>query len=162
MTAALVLLQVTLGGWVSTNYAVLACSDFPMCQRSWWPAMNFAQGFEIWRPLGHTGAGAPIDFAALTAIHYVHRLAAYAVLAALGLLAWQLLRAGVLRAQARWLAALAAWQLVTGLSNIVLGWPLLAAVAHTGGAAALVVVLTWGLAASRTAPHRITASRSPA
>ena len=162
LTAALVLLQVTLGGWVSTNYAVLACSDFPMCQRSWWPAMNFAQGFEIWRPLGHTGAGAPIDFAALTAIHYVHRLAAYAVLATLGLLAWQLLRAGVLRAQARWLAALAAWQLVTGLSNIVLGWPLLAAVAHTGGAAALVVVLTWALAASRTAPHRITASRSPA
>jgi cytochrome c oxidase assembly protein subunit 15 len=162
LTAALVLLQVTLGGWVSTNYAVLACSDFPMCQRSWWPAMNFAQGFEIWRPLGHTGAGAPIDFAALTAIHYVHRLAAYAVLAALGLLAWQLLRAGVQRAQARWLAALAAWQLVTGLSNIVLGWPLLAAVAHTGGAAALVVVLTWALAASRTAPHRITASRSPA
>ena len=162
LTAALVLLQVTLGGWVSTNYAVLACSDFPMCQRSWWPTMNFAQGFEIWRPLGHTAAGAPVDFAALTAIHYVHRLAAYAVLAALGLLAWQLLRAGVRRALARWLAALAAWQLVTGLSNIVLGWPLLAAVAHTGGAAALVVVLTWALVASRTAPHRITASRSPA
>ncbi len=43
---ALLWLQVALGGWVSTNYAVLACSDFPTCQGSWWPAMDFAQGFE--------------------------------------------------------------------------------------------------------------------
>jgi cytochrome c oxidase assembly protein subunit 15 len=161
LTAALVLLQVTLGGWVSTNYAVLACSDFPTCQGKWWPEMNFPQGFEIWRALGLTAAGAPVDFAALTAIHYVHRLAAYAVLAALGLLAWRLQRAGVLQAQARWIGALAAWQFLSGLSNIVLGWPLVAAVAHTGGAAALVVVLTWALAASRTASHRIIASRFP-
>jgi len=166
LTAALVVVQVTLGGWVSTNYAVLACRDFPVCQGSWWPAMNFAQGFEIWRALGQTGAGTPIDFSALTAIHYVHRLAAYAVLAALGLLAWQLQRAGVLRVQARWIAVLAGLQLVTGLSNVVLGWPLVAAVAHTGGAAALVGVLTWALAASRAAEpvpaRRFPVSRSPA
>ena len=166
LTAALVVLQVTLGGWVSTNYAVLACRDFPVCQGSWWPAMNFAQGFEIWRALGHTGAGTPIDFSALTAIHYVHRLAAYAVLSALGLLAWQLQRAGVLRVQARWIAVLAGLQLVTGLSNVVLGWPLVAAVAHTGGAAALVGVLTWALAASRVAEpapaRRFPVTRSPA
>jgi cytochrome c oxidase assembly protein subunit 15 len=166
LTAALVVLQVTLGGWVSTNYAVLACRDFPVCQGSWWPAMNFAQGFEIWRALGHTGAGTPIDFSALTAIHYVHRLAAYAVLSALGLLAWQLQRAGVLRVQARWIAVLAGLQLVTGLSNVVMGWPLVAAVAHTGGAAALVGVLTWALAASRVAEpvpaRRFPVTRSPA
>jgi len=166
LTAALVVLQVTLGGWVSTNYAVLACRDFPVCQGSWWPEMNFAQGFEIWRALGHTGAGTPIDFSALTAIHYVHRLAAYAVLSALGLLAWQLQRAGVLRVQARWIAVLAGLQLVTGLSNVVMGWPLVAAVAHTGGAAALVGVLTWALAASRVAEpvpaRRFPVTRSPA
>ena len=150
VTAALVVFQVALGGWVSTNYAVLACSEFPRCQGAWWPQMNFSQGFELWRPLGHTGGGTPIDFAALTAIHYTHRLAAYAVLAALALLAWRLLRAGCLVAQARWLAALAVWQLVSGLSNVVLGWPLVAALAHTGGAAALVVVLAWALAASRS------------
>ncbi len=166
LTAALVVVQVTLGGWVSTNYAVLACRDFPVCQGSWWPAMNFAQGFEIWRALGQTGAGTPIDFSALTAIHYVHRLAAYAVLSALGLLAWQLQRAGVLRVQARWIAVLAGLQLVTGLSNVVMGWPLVAAVAHTGGAAALVGVLTWALAASRVAEpvpaRRFPVTRSPA
>ena len=162
VTAALVVFQVALGGWVSTNYAVLACSEFPRCQGAWWPQMNFSQGFELWRPLGHTGGGAPIDFAALTAIHYTHRLVAYAVLAALALLAWQLLRAGRLVAQARWLAALAFWQLVSGLSNVVLGWPLVAALAHTGGAAALVVVLAWALAASRSSAQAPIDNRVPA
>jgi heme a synthase len=167
LTAALVVLQITLGGWVSTNYAVLACSDFPMCQQSWWPVMDFQQGFSVWRALGHTREGAPIDFSALTAIHYIHRLAAYGVLAALAVLAWRLRRARVLTAQARWLAVLALWQLVTGLSNVVLDWPLVAAVAHTGGAAGLVVVLTWALGASQAAQapaptSRLNASRLPA
>ena len=147
---SLLWLQAALGGWVSTNYAVLACSDFPTCQGSWWPAMDFGQGFELWRELGKTGAGANIDFSALTAIHFVHRLLAVAVLAVLGWVAWRLHKSGTLRAQARWLVVLLLWQLVTGLSNVILGWPLLAAIAHTGGAAALVVVLTWALCESRS------------
>ncbi|RYF15437.1 MAG: heme A synthase [Comamonadaceae bacterium] len=153
--AVLVWLQVALGGWVSTNYAVLACSEFPMCQGSWWPAMDLRQGFELWRELGKTGTGEHVTFAALTAIHYVHRLMAYAVLAVLGIVAWQL-RGGPLRRASRALAGLALWQFATGLSNVVLDWPMLAAVSHTGGAAALVVVLTWALRASRTAPAAAT------
>ena len=78
-------LQIALGGWVSTNYAVLACSEFPACQGGWWPAMDWRQGFELWRHLGMTGRGEPIAFEALTAIHYAHRLAAYLVLPALAL-----------------------------------------------------------------------------
>jgi cytochrome c oxidase assembly protein subunit 15 len=148
--AALVALQVLLGGWVSTNYAVLACTDFPACQGSWWPSMDFAQGFALWRPLGLQADGSTIPFAALTAIHYTHRLMAYVVLLALALLAWRLRAAPALCPQARWLAGLALLQLLTGLSNVVLGWPLLAAVLHTGGAAALALVLTWALAASRS------------
>ena len=150
-TSALLLLQIALGGWVSTNYAVLACTQFPTCQGSWWPPMNFAQGFEIWRHLGVTGSGAPLDFSALTAIHYVHRLMAYVVFAALGVLAWRLRRIGPLRPQAGWLIGLALLQLATGLGNVLLGWPLAAAVLHTGGAAALAVVLTWALCESRRA-----------
>ena len=148
---ALVALQSVLGGWVSTNYAVLACTTFPQCQGSWWPEMAFSEGFQIWRELGHLQDGSLIGFAALTAIHYVHRLAAYGVLLVLALLVWRLMRAQVLRDQARWLAALAVLQLMTGLSNVVLGWPLVAAVLHTAGAAALVVVLTWAMVASRRA-----------
>jgi cytochrome c oxidase assembly protein subunit 15 len=147
---SLLWLQVALGGWVSTNYAVLACSDFPTCQGRWWPPMDLASGFSLWRELGMTPAGEPIAFAALTGIHYVHRLAAYVVLAALLLCAWRIWH-GPLQRQARWLAGLAVLQLATGLSNVVLGWPLLAAVLHTGGAAALVIVLTWALCESRPA-----------
>ncbi len=155
LVAANVLLwvQVALGGWVSTNYAVLACSEFPTCQGSWWPLMDFAQGFELWRELGMTGAGEHIGFAALTAIHYTHRLMAYLVFVVLGVAAWRL-RAGPLRATSRWIAALALWQFATGLSNVVLGWPIAAAVARAGGAAVLVVVLTRALRESRALAGR--------
>lgn len=135
-------LQIALGGWVSTNYAVLACTDFPGCQGSLWPAMDFSQGFTLWRELGLGHDGAYISFQALTAIHYVHRLAAYGVFAVLVLLAFRLNKVPAYRSQARWLAGLTFLQVATGLGNVVLGWPLLAAVGHTGGAAALVVVLT--------------------
>jgi cytochrome c oxidase assembly protein subunit 15 len=150
LTFALLFLQVALGGWVSTNYAVLVCTEFPLCQGAWWPQMDFAQGFSLWRELGMTAAGEVIGIAALTAIHYAHRLAAFIVLGALALLAWRLSLVSALRRPARWLALLTVLQLVTGLSNVVLDWPMLAAVLHTGGAAALAVVLTWVLAATRT------------
>ena len=150
-TALLVAVQVVLGGWVSTNYAVLACTTFPTCQGSWWPPMDFAHAFEVWRPLGLLQDGSHISFAGLTAIHYVHRLMAYVVLVALAWVAWRLRGHDALPVQARWLAGLALLQLATGLSNVVLDWPLVAAVLHTGGAAALVVVLTWALASSRRA-----------
>ncbi len=154
IASALLLLQLALGGWVSTNYAVLACTDFPTCQGSWWPPMRFDEGFQIWRGLGKTADGGLVSFAALTAIHYAHRLAAYLVLAVLCLLAWRLNRIDGLRHLSHWIGALAALQLASGLGNVVLGWPLLAALLHTAGAAALVVALTWAVSASRVDPIR--------
>ena len=152
LALALVLVQTALGGWVSTNYAVLACSDFPLCQGEWWPRMDW-QGFALWRDLGHAADGQPLPFEALTAIHYVHRCMAYAVLAWLGWTGWRLRGTAGLVRQGQWLLALLALQFLTGLSNVVLGWPLLGAVLHTGGASALVVVLVWSLALSRTSFH---------
>jgi heme a synthase len=146
---ALVWLQIALGGWVSTNYAVLACSEFPTCQGSWWPTMDFRQGFTLWRELGQNRAGEAIAFPALTAIHYVHRLMAYLVLAAMVWLGWRLWSVAGMRGTARALLLLAAWQFASGLTNVVLDWPLLAAVGHTGGAAAMVVVLTGALFGTR-------------
>jgi cytochrome c oxidase assembly protein subunit 15 len=148
---ALLVLQILLGGWVSTNYAMLACNDFPMCQGQWWPDMNFSQGFEIWRQLGVSGEGDAIGFPALTAIHFVHRLMAYLVLTVLAVLAWQLNRHHVWRTQSRVLAALLGLQLATGLSNVLMNWPLLSALMHTGGSAALLLVLTWVLARAKPA-----------
>jgi cytochrome c oxidase assembly protein subunit 15 len=151
LVTALLWLQIALGGWVSTNYAVLACSEFPTCQGSWWPVMNFREGFTLWRELGQNRAGDAIAFPALTAIHYVHRLMAYAVLAAMVWLGWRMWREPRMRATGRALLLLAAWQFASGLTNVVLDWPLLAAVGHTGGAAALVIVLTGALAGTRRA-----------
>jgi heme a synthase len=98
-----------------------------------------------------TPSGDAIPFSALTAIHYVHRLSAYAVFLGLGLAAWSLWRTPALRRVAQTLALLALWQLASGLANVVLDWPMLAAIAHTGGAAALVVAMTGVLFATQSA-----------
>ncbi len=139
----MLVLQAASGAWVSTNYAVLACTEFPQCQNSWWPSMDFAGGFALWRPLGLSPDGNPIAFQALTAIHFVHRLLAGATVLVLGGLAWRLRGVSALQRPTRWLGGLLLLQLATGLSNVVLGWPLLAAVMHTGGAGALLVTLVW-------------------
>ena len=164
---ALLWLQIALGGWVSTNYAVLACTDFPACQGSMWPAMDFPQGFTLWRELGASGDGANLSFQALTAIHYVHRIGSYVVFAVLAVLAIALNWQATFRAESRWLAGLLALQVATGLGNVLLGWPLVAAVLHTAGAAGLVVLLTGvvisATVVSREQPaSRRAAERSPA
>jgi heme a synthase len=142
--AALSVMQIVLGGWVSTNYAVLACTDFPKCQGSWWPPMDFDHGFTVLRELGAGKDGGYLPFAALTAIHMVHRIGAAVVFTAMAVLVWRLHADGQADTR-RWahiITAVSAWQLISGLSNVVLGWPLIAAVAHTGGAAALITLLT--------------------
>ncbi|CAJ0692566.1 COX15/CtaA family protein [Ralstonia mannitolilytica] len=137
----LLIVQIALGGWVSTNYAVLACTDFPLCNGQWVPPMDFAHGFTFWRQLGRTAGGEFISHDALVAIHWTHRVFAVVVLS---YLAWFGLRAqridGMGRVATVLLIVLAV-QLGTGLSNIVLGWPLLAAVAHNGGAAMLLLLM---------------------
>ncbi len=145
---AVLALQITLGGWVSTNYAVLACTGFPTCNGQWWPEMDPARGFTLLRGLGEGSLTVP----ALVAIHIAHRLFAVVAVAVLALLAWRLWRTRDAVAQrfAAVLAALLLAQLASGLSNVVLGWPLVAALAHSAGAAALVLTLTLLLARSRS------------
>lgn len=140
--------QIALGGWVSTNYAVLACPDFPTCHGQWVPELH-AQGFALWRELGHTAGGEILPMAALSTIHFVHRSAAWLVLPVLLVVGWRLRHVVGLERAGLLLLALAVLQLLTGVSNVVFDWPLLAAVLHTGGAAALVMTLTWALSISR-------------
>ncbi len=136
---ALLFVQIALGGWVSTNYAVLACMDFPTCHGQWVPEMDFASGFSVIRGLGELPSGEMISQSALTAIHWVHRNFAFVVFAYLGVLAWRLRAVAGLAGPARLVLALLAAQLLTGLSTIVFQWPLLVAVLHNGGAAGLVL-----------------------
>lgn len=137
----LLLVQIALGGWVSSNYAALACPDFPACHSSWWPEMDLKSAFELWRPLGMTADGEPLDFSAMTAIHYVHRLVAYLVFVLAGILAWRVRGMTGLHGLARWLGVVLALQLLSGLANVFLDWPLTAALLHTAGAAALVAIV---------------------
>jgi cytochrome c oxidase assembly protein subunit 15 len=152
LAALLVLVvQLALGGWVSSNYAVLACSGFPQCNGSWWPDVDFAGGFTVLRELGGVAAhGRPLTLDGLVAIHLAHRLFAVVVAVVLALLAWRLWKTAmpVARRFGKALALLLLAQLLTGLSNVVLGWPLVAALAHTAGAAGLVLTLTLLLARS--------------
>jgi cytochrome c oxidase assembly protein subunit 15 len=134
-------MQIALGGWVSTNYATLACTDFPTCQGSWLPQMDFANGYTLWRDLGKTSGGEYLPFAALTAIHFVHRTFAFVVFACAGWVGYRALQVNGLQKYGRWLLATLALQFLTGVSTIYLSWPLLLAVAHNGGAALLVVLL---------------------
>ncbi len=144
----LALAQVALGGWVSTNYAVLACDEFPTCHGGqWWPHLDFAQGFQLWRELGQRADGGWLGFEALAAIHMAHRIGAAVVFAAILALAWVLRRHAPV--WTRWLLAAAGWQLASGLSNVVLDWPIVAALAHTAGAAVLLALLTTLLARLR-------------
>ncbi|WP_345796679.1 COX15/CtaA family protein [Castellaniella sp. MT123] len=148
LALAVLLLQLALGGWVSTNYAALACMDFPTCHGAWLPAMDFQEGFALLRGLGKLSSGDLISQDALTAIHWAHRNFAFVVLILLGGLAWRWRRTPGLRGPARLLLALLALQLLTGLTTIFFQWPLLIAVMHNGGAAGLVLVsvtLLWRL-----------------
>lgn len=137
----LLVVQIALGGWVSTNYAVLACTDFPSCQGAWIPQMNYDEGFALWRELGKTADGGYLPFEALTAIHWTHRTFAFVVFLFAGWVAYRALRIAGLRRTGGWMLAAMAMQLGTGIATIQLNWPLAIAVLHNGGAAVLVVLL---------------------
>ena len=114
--------------------------------------MDFAGGFSLWRPLGLQADGSPISFAALTAIHMVHRWGAGLLTVALIAVVWYWRALPGLRTARRVLALLLLVQLATGLSNVALGWPLAGAVLHTGGAGAMVVTLVWMLVHGQAHP----------
>jgi cytochrome c oxidase assembly protein subunit 15 len=159
---AMVVAQIALGGWVSTNNAVLACMGFPLCNGQWWPAMDFANGFTVLREVGRAADGSFLTMEAMVAIHYVHRLFALPVLLMIGwaaALLWRSERRGAIA-----LLALAAWQLLTGLTTVVMYWPLALALAHSAGAALLLallaVLLTRGAQARRRAGLAATSPRA--
>ena len=137
-------LQIVLGGWVSTNYAALACPDFPTCQRSFWPAMDFRDAFVLWRGLGIDYEGGVLDHPARVAIHFVHRIGAVVTALVLGLLAFRALRTGQSRAvrmAGGALAALLCVQWTIGPVMVLNALPLPLATAHNGVAALLVLAV---------------------
>jgi cytochrome c oxidase assembly protein subunit 15 len=133
--------QIALGGWVSTNYAALACVDFPTCHGAWKPSTDFAHGFHFLRELGMAADGEPLSNEALNAIHWAHRIGALATFLALAFAAYRAMRMLALRKLGAIVLALLFLQVGLGIANVVGSLPLLAAVAHNGVAALLLAAL---------------------
>ena len=136
------IVQISLGGWTSTNYAAAACPDFPTCQSSYWPDMDFKNGFVLWRGLGIDYEGGVLDAPARVAIHYTHRLGAYFTAIVLGLVVIGALRraqTGTARAAALAVAIALVMQIAIGVNLIWKGWPLSLGTAHNAGAVLLVL-----------------------
>ena len=137
----LLVIQIVLGGWVSTNYAVMACTDFPLCHGMLLPPMDFEHGFTIWRELGKTANGDLLPVEALTAIHWVHRSFAFIVIVFIAWLAFKAIKIEGLRQTGKWMLIAIGAQFASGVSTIYLSWPIVIAVLHNGGAAVLVLLL---------------------
>ncbi len=141
---AVLAMQILLGGWVSTNYAALACPDFPTCQRSFWPDMDFKDAFVLWRGLGIDYEGGVLDHPARVAIHFVHRIGALVTAAVLGVLAWRAIRTGrssAVRAAGAALAVLLVAQWTVGPLMVLKALPLELATTHNAIAALLVLTM---------------------
>ena len=138
---AVLMVQIALGGWVSTNYAALACGGFPLCQGAVLPPMDMAQGFTLWRNLGMTATGEYLPFEALVAIHWAHRCFALVVMAVVGWVSHKALRMQGLRPIARGISWALLAQFGVGIATVLLDWPLTLAVLHNAGAALLLLLL---------------------
>lgn len=136
-----VIAQIALGGWTTSNYAALACPDLPLCQKSWWPAMDFAQGFNIFQSIGPNYLGGLMDSASRTAIHMMHRVGAIITALVVIVLVIRLRRAAfeTARRYANLLAAILFVQLLLGISNVIFALPLAVAVLHNAVGALLLI-----------------------
>jgi heme a synthase len=136
---AIVVVQIALGGWVSANYAALACPDLPLCKGQALPPMDFGNAFHVLRELGQTAQGELLSLEALTAIHWSHRVFAAVALAAVlfaVITTWR-----VDRRLAAVIGAIVIVQFGLGVANVALSLPLPLAAAHNGGAALLLLCL---------------------
>ena len=152
---AVLIVQIALGGWTSSNYAAVACPDLPTCQHSWWPPMDFRDAFVLWRGLGIDYEGGVLANPARIAIHFTHRLGAMlagSILIGLGAFAAGRARPKRLRMAGRLLVLAVALQISIGMATVHWGVPLGLATLHNAGAAFLVVTLVNLLRALWPAP----------
>jgi cytochrome c oxidase assembly protein subunit 15 len=136
--------QIFLGGWTSSNYAALACPDFPTCQAQWWPDTDAGEAFKLWRGLSQSYEHGVLDSRARVTIHLFHRVGALVVATTALLLGLYLLRRGAVAMWRRFggaLVAVVSLQLALGISIVLLQLPLVLAAGHNAGAALLLLTV---------------------
>lgn len=141
----LLVLQVFLGGWTSSNYAAFGCVELPTCSAGrWWPETDFSEAFVLWRGIGVNYEFGVLDAPARTAIHLAHRIGALLLTGYLLLLCLRGIKADLdpqVNRAFGWVLLALLLQISLGISNILFALPLPLAVAHNGGAALLLLSL---------------------
>ncbi len=141
LAVVLLVLQLALGGWVSSNYAGIACQGFPTCNGQWWPTMDWSEGFHLTQTVGPNYLHGQLHADARTAIHFGHRLGAFLLGLVLVLLAWRHWKEPGLRPWLGGLLGVYSVQLGIGIANVLMWLPLWLALLHTAGAVAMVATL---------------------
>jgi cytochrome c oxidase assembly protein subunit 15 len=138
-----VVVQVMLGGWTSSNYAALVCTRLPICEGQWWTMLDFTKAFDWWQAGHDNYEFGVLSYGPRMTIHVVHRFGALVTTLCLLLLIYKCWQWASLRSEAKLVAAVLTLQLALGIANVVLHLPLWVAVAHNLGAASLVVAVLY-------------------
>ena len=140
-----VVVQVMLGGWTSSNYAALACSNhFPTCQGQWWPAMDFKEGFVMWRGTEMNFEFGVLNNDARIAIQMTHRIGAVITSLLLIYMAIKMFafnESRHLKMLGIALLSLLFVQFSLGIANVVMSLPMAIAVAHNAVGALLILLM---------------------
>ena len=137
---AVLLFQIFLGVWTSTNYASLACADFPTCQGTYMPEMDFKNGFNLNQEVGPNYLYGLLDNPSRVAIHYSHRVSAILVAVVFLILISKLWFSNA-APLASTIGILLLTQISLGIINVVYVLPLYVAIAHNLVAALLLLAI---------------------
>lgn len=137
---AVLIFQIFLGVWTSTNYASLACADFPTCQGSYVPEMDFKNGFNLNQEVGPNYLYGLLDNPSRVAIHYSHRVSAILVTVVFLILISKLWFSNA-APLASTIGILLLTQISLGIINVVYVLPLYVAIAHNLVAALLLLAI---------------------
>ncbi|MFP3342827.1 COX15/CtaA family protein [Halomonas sp. SIMBA_159] len=143
LAGGLLVLQLALGGWVTSNYAGIACQGFPTCNTQWWPTMDLSEGFHLTQTVGPNYLHGQLHADARTAIHMVHRLGALLLGVALVALWWRYRSIKAVSAPLSGVLVAYGFQVALGVANVLLWLPLWLALLHTAGAVVLVLSMGW-------------------
>lgn len=135
--------QIALGGWTSSTYSGLACTDFPTCDGHFLPPMDIAQSFHLTEFSDRNYEGGLLEPEERVTIQYTHRVMALIVFIAIISLFLQLRKTPELRPKANILLALTLLQISIGISTAMLMLPLSLALLHNTGAALLLLAVVY-------------------